>query len=156
SAQQVQIKTWLTNQQRDLESCKDVLHAVDDIEFASAKEPKTAVDLLTYRAMVLADRGQHRQVAETAERLLAIAPDAPVSPYNVACSYARCVPLVAPSKRTDELTSDQLDMRQLYVARAVAALAKAVERGFANLQQIEADTDLAAIRSTEGYREVVA
>src|SRR5262249_48934289 len=57
SAQQVQLKAWLANQQRDLESCKDVLRAVDDIGFASTKQPKYAGDLLTLRAMVLADRG---------------------------------------------------------------------------------------------------
>src|SRR5262249_21149317 len=137
-------------------SCKDVLRAVDDIGFASTKQPKYAGDLLTLRAMVLADRGLHVQVAETAEKLRATAPRDPVVLYNVACCYARSVALVASGKAAREPTSDQLGLRERYAQRAVAALTNAVQHGFKNLQQMEADVDLAAIRSTEGYRELVS
>jgi tetratricopeptide (TPR) repeat protein len=155
-AEQPLLKTWFTNQQQDLELCNGVLRAVEDIGYTQTKPPKLAVDLLTYRALVLADRGEHPGVAKTAEKLREIAPNNPDVLYKVACCYALSVRLVAPGKAGDQLTPDERTLRDQYGARAVAALTKAVDCGYKNLKQIETDARLAAIRSTDGYRQLVS
>jgi tetratricopeptide (TPR) repeat protein len=154
-ADQPHLKMWLTNQQRELESCRNVMRAIDDVEFAKTMPPKEAIKLLTFRALALADRGDHAQVAETAEILRRVAPQDPSTLYDIACCYALSVPLVAPKKTADQLTPDERTLRQQYTAHATAALAGAVERGFKDVQQLETDPDLAAIRATNDYRQLV-
>src|SRR5262249_6960728 len=154
-ADQPHLKMWLTNQQRELEMCQNVMRAIDDVEFAKSMPPKEAIKLLTFRALALADRGDHAQVAETAEMLRRVAPQDPSTLYNIACCYALSVPLVAPKKNADQLIPDERTLRQQYTGHATAALAGAVEHGFKDVQQLESDPDLAAIRDTDDYRQVV-
>jgi len=154
-ADQPQARGMLQLQRTNLASCKETIRSIDDLEYARTKPAKSAADLLIRRAQVLADRGQHAGVTETAEALRGILPGDPKALYNVACCYALCVPLVGPKPAPDQLTPDERALRRQYADRAVAALKEAVERGFKDLKLLESDSDLAAIRAREDYRELV-
>jgi predicted esterase len=67
------------------------------------------------------------------EVAVGIQQDNPIAWYNLACARA-----LARNK-----------------VGAVDALARSVDRGFRNLDQIESDADLESIRSLDGYREIV-
>jgi tetratricopeptide (TPR) repeat protein len=152
-----QLQRALHDHQRQLEFCKAAERAIDDVEFAVAQRPlELAATLLTTRATVLADKGQHVQAAQTAEKLRGLGPQNANILYDVACCYALCVPGVAPGKPAEQLTAEEKDLQQKYGARALEALTEAVERGFKNVRQMETDSDLAAIRTASEYQQLVA
>jgi serine/threonine protein kinase len=154
-ADQPVLQGWLRDQQGTLAFCQEVLRALDDLGYARTQPPKLAVALLTRRGLVLADRSRHSEAAETAASLHEFAPDNPIALYNVACIYARCVPLVAPANSAEGLSAAERALRDRYAANAIAALKESVERGFKDLKLLESDADLAAIRATDEYRQVV-
>jgi hypothetical protein len=71
-------------------------------------------------------------------------PTKPREFYNLASELALCARLVAAD------TPERLE----YIDQAVAMLRKAVTAGYKDLKTLEADPDLAAIRSHPGYTEI--
>jgi tetratricopeptide (TPR) repeat protein/tRNA A-37 threonylcarbamoyl transferase component Bud32 len=125
--------------------------AIEDLDFALAQPGALAHSLLVARARTLAGRGGHAAAAVTAEKLRALAPENESILYDVACCYALCAAGVAPAKGTDRLTPEQAATRARYVARALQDLAAAVQRGYKDVAHLEADADLAALRSEKEY-----
>jgi tetratricopeptide (TPR) repeat protein len=154
-ATQPQLQGLLRDCQSNLDFCNEVVRTVANLDHARTKPPNFAAQLLTQRAQVLADRGQHSQAAETAERLREVAPEDPVILYNIACCYARCMPLVAPKTPADQLAPEARALRTRYAERAIAALKESIKRGFKDVKLLESDSDLAAIRDTNDYRQVL-
>ena len=112
-------------------------------------------ELTFCRAASLAGRGRHAEAAATAEELRALASHDPSTLYDVARCYALCASGVAPAKAPDRLSPDQSRARKHYTARALAALAEALRRGFKDVRRMETDPDLAAIRTERQYRQLV-
>jgi serine/threonine protein kinase/tetratricopeptide (TPR) repeat protein len=146
---------WLRLYQREAAVCRGADRAIRDLNFALAQPPEQAAELLQIRSTVLAGRGQHVAAAQAAEKLRELAPQDFNNLYEVACCYALCVPGVAPGKRPDQLTPEESAARARYAARAVEALAEAVRRGYRDVGHIEADPDLATIRSDREYQKVI-
>ena len=145
----------LREAQREAAVCKGAERAIRDLDFALAQPPELASGLLQVRSTALAGRGQHVAAAEAARKLRDLAPQDFNNLYEVACCYALCVPAVAPGKRPEQLTPEESAARARYTACAVEALAEAARRGYRDVDHIEADPDLAAIRSDKGYQKVV-
>ena len=68
------------------------------------------------------------------ERLAALRPDDPLVHYNLACSYS--------------LTNQP--------GKSLAALKRATDLGYDDLEWLEGDDDLECIRPSEGYRAIIA
>src|SRR5262249_32126800 len=75
--------------------------------------------------------------------------------YNVACSYALCVPGVARGKQPDQLTAEETDLRRRYATQACAALNEAVQQGYKDVAHMQHDPDLEAIRQEGDYQKLV-
>jgi serine/threonine protein kinase/tetratricopeptide (TPR) repeat protein len=148
-------QSWLRLYQREAAVCKGADRAIRDLDFALAQPREQAAELLQIRSAVLAGRGQHVLAAAAAEKLRELAPQDFNNLYEVACCYALCIPGVAPGKSPDQLTPEESAARARYAARAVEALTEAVRRGYRDVGHIEADPDLAAIRSDKGYQKVI-
>jgi tetratricopeptide (TPR) repeat protein len=148
-------QAWLKNHRAQLAVCKAAERAIADLNFALAQPVAQALDLLTIRATVLAERGQHVQAAETAEKLRGLAPKDPNVLYNVACSYALCVPGVARGKKPDQLTAEEADLRRRYATHACAALNEAVRQGYKDVANMQHDPDLEAIRQEGDYQKLL-
>jgi serine/threonine protein kinase/tetratricopeptide (TPR) repeat protein len=152
---QPQYQAWMRHQQGKLAVCRGAERAIRDLDFALAQPPALAGELLQIRATALADRGQHALAAATAEKLRALAPRDGSNLYDVACLYALFVPAVAAGKKPDQLTPEEAAARAKYTRCAVETLTEAVRRGFKDVRRMEADPDLAAIRSAQGYQKLV-
>lgn len=105
-----------------------------EIEFYEglvSKSPTCAAALHVLGNLYTA-RGRYRDGLDIDLRLVALTPDDPVAHYNLACSYSRL-------ENTDE---------------AIAALARAVERGYRDLTWMRHDADLANVRRDPRYRAI--
>jgi tetratricopeptide (TPR) repeat protein len=150
-----QYQGWLGLERRKLAVCRKAERAIGDLAFALAQPKEQLPDLLLLRAAALAARGKHAAAAQTAEKLRELGPKDFHILYDVACCYGLCVSGVAHGKRPDRLTAEESAARATYAARCLDALAEAVRRGYKNVDQLEADPDLAAVRSEKGYRKLV-
>jgi tetratricopeptide (TPR) repeat protein/tRNA A-37 threonylcarbamoyl transferase component Bud32 len=147
-------RDWLPHEERCLAYCQR-LRAAEDLDFVLAQPPARAKELLVIRARSQADRGGHAAAAVTAEKLRTLDPEDGPTLYDVACCYAFCAAGVAPAKGTDRLTAEDSATRARYVARALQDLAAAVQRGYKDVAHMEADADLAALRSEKEYVRLV-
>jgi tetratricopeptide (TPR) repeat protein len=137
------------------EECRSALKAMDDINVALGEPPEKALALLINRAAGLARLGKPADAAATAEKMRELKPEDGANLYNVACCYALCVPAVGAGKPADQLTAEQKAARALYTARALKDLRAAADHGYRDVEKIESDPDLAALRPEAGYRALV-
>ena len=85
-------------------------------------------------AMSLSNLGESEKAREWNRRALAMEPDDPSVLYNIACAFAA-------ENQTEE---------------AVAALNKAIDKGFGHWKWIDHDPDLDCLRNEPGFREILA
>src|SRR5262249_34008021 len=149
-------QNWLRTQQQELSLCKAAIRAIDDLDFALAQPAARAKRLLVIRAAGVAARGRCADATATAEKLHALGPADSPTLYDVACCYALCAAGVAPGKAVDRLAPEESEARRRYTDRALQSLAEAVRRGYRDVDRMEADPDLAAVRSEREYQRLVA
>jgi tetratricopeptide (TPR) repeat protein len=149
-------QNWLREQQRKLPVCQKAARAVEDLDFALAQPAAEVPELLLLRSAALAGRGRHAPAALTAEKLRSVAPRDAAILYNVACCYGLCVAGVAAGKTPDQLTAAESVDRAKYLRRAIDTLREAVRRGYKDVQHLQTDPDLAALRSEQEYQTLVA
>jgi serine/threonine protein kinase len=81
--------------------------------------------------------------------------------YNLACNLALCVPLIGAREGSlgvndpEGLPKKHQLRRELYAARAVEALRKAVRAGFVNMEVLQSDPDLLAIRNRDDFDKLI-
>jgi serine/threonine protein kinase/tetratricopeptide (TPR) repeat protein len=85
------------------------------------------------------------------EGLLAAAPDLiPVDHYNLACIRARAIPLVG------RVPGEPPAERGRYEALAMETLRRAIARGYTDVSNMEADSDLDALRARDDFKSLIA
>jgi Tfp pilus assembly protein PilF len=84
-------------------------------------------------AAVYSQKHEHEQALKTLQNMIQIQPRNPDIQYNIACVYAK----------------------QGMQEKALLWLRRAVENGFRNIQVIENDPDLAAVRETEEFKRIL-
>ncbi|HEV3203082.1 MAG TPA: protein kinase, partial [Gemmataceae bacterium] len=143
--------------QKRLQTSKDAVQAIDDIDFAlSPQHPvEVACELMCYRASFLAGRGEHGRVAQTAERLRAFAPKRANTLYDVACCYSFAMAGLLKDKEPDQLTPEETALKERYAKFGVEALDEAVNLGYKDLSHILTDHDLTWLRREVGFKTVV-
>jgi tetratricopeptide (TPR) repeat protein len=81
--------------------------------------------------------------------------------YNLACNLALCIPLIGAREGSqgvndpDGLPKNHQVRREIYGARAVEALRKAVRGGFVNTESLQSDPDLLAIRNRDDFAKLI-
>ncbi len=105
---------------------------IDFLEKARRREPDSA-PVLEALGHAYTRRGRLDEGLEVDKRLARLKPEDPIVHYNLACSYA-----LVGSKE------DGLD-----------ALGRAIELGYDDLEHLEKDKDLDAIRNDERFEELV-
>ena len=105
-------------------------------------------------AATLIDLADHTASAATAVQLLQIAVDPPKDAYRAAGFLARCVSLAEKDTKIPE--AKRKELARNYGDQAVAALQKAVQKGYADVVHAKSDKDLDSIRSREDFKKLVA
>ncbi len=101
-------------------------------EAALAQEPNN-LDCLVQLGDVYSRRGLHEKGLQIDSRLTQLCPDEPTFHYNLACSYSVL-------GRCDE---------------SMCALANAIELGYDDFDQMKRDEDLANLRSSPRFEELL-
>ncbi len=133
---------------RPAEAIDALRRGIEEQALAHARAPSVAqykvyLDL-NHRDLAQALRKLNRpaEAAAEATRRSKLWADDPNQLYDVACELALCIPLAGSS------AADRID----YSERAMDALRKAVRLGWKDIAHIEADPDLAPLRSREDFR----
>jgi tetratricopeptide (TPR) repeat protein len=85
----------------------------------------------------------------------------PRNTYNLACNVALCIPLIGlkggsqDAIDTVKLSKDDQLRRQRYGDRAVDALRRATDGGFASAEYLQSDSDLDAIRDRNDFQDLM-
>ena len=114
-------------------------------ELTAAADPKVKMPQIGLM-LALARCGDHAEAAKIAQALVATPPQNEYIYVQSACGYA----LAADAAGRD----DQLKRR--YTQAAIECLRKAQERGWAEVQTLENDTDLEPIRNEPAFQAMVA
>lgn len=109
---------------------QDWTNAITAYQAITAAEPQN-VQAWYRLGYALQVSGQYTQAIEAYERMFAIRPN-PIAPYNIACAYAR------------------LNNKE----RAYEWLEKAIAQGFAQIQTLASDEDLASLRGEARFEAI--
>ena len=82
---------------------------------------------------------------EIREKLLAAKALESGDMYDMACSYALCIPL-----------TDKSDMKEQYAVQAIELLRQAAAGGFKDVDHMKKDSDLDALRQRDDFKKFVA
>jgi eukaryotic-like serine/threonine-protein kinase len=126
---------------RDAESLKD-WDRVLELNAAPAYEPLFRRN----RALSLAHAGVHAKAVAEANALAEATGVAGNTLYDMACVCALSAGAV----------KEQAKLQERYGARAVDLLRQAIAKGFRNVQQINKDSDLDAVRRREDFKQLIA
>ena len=108
--------------------------AVEQFKLAITRHPKSiGIDALYSLAKLHADQGHYETAISFMKQAISFQPLKPSHYYNIACLYA------------------QQDIPD----KALAWLKKALDRGYANWNQIQTDEDLESIRNTKEFRKLI-
>jgi serine/threonine protein kinase/tetratricopeptide (TPR) repeat protein len=81
--------------------------------------------------------------------------------YNLACNLALCIPLIGAKEGSkgvldpDAGSKSDRKRRQTYADRAMEVLRRAVRGGFQNIEILQSDPDLLAIRSRDDFQQII-
>jgi hypothetical protein len=110
-------------------------------------------DVWLFRANVLAERGDHARATDEAEAVARQEGLGQINHYNIACVFAQSS---AAAEHDGKLApADRTRLKAQYAGRAIEFLRRAVARGFENVAALKGDSDLAALRSREDFRQLV-
>jgi predicted esterase/Tfp pilus assembly protein PilF len=123
----------------DQERYKSLLQKLDVATTPDPERPTSAEDAqrevlrLTQQLIQAAEKGDNEKALALARQAVEVAPDAPLTHYNLACMYAR---LERSGPAQDHLK-------------------RAIELGFRDVRHIESDSDLDNIRETPEYKTII-
>jgi hypothetical protein len=146
---------WTKLFESNIATCKSVLAALADPNYALAQPGDLARSLLLLRCQVLARRARHVEAAATAAKIRELAGKDGATLYDAARAYAFCAAGVGAGKRLDQFTTQEKARQDGYARRAVQVLEEAVKNGYRNLANIKKDQDLNPLRSREDFKKLL-
>jgi tetratricopeptide (TPR) repeat protein len=97
---------------------------------------------------------EHAAAAETAGQFLDLAVELPRDAYTAACLLAGCARLAAQDERLPE--GKRQELAATYGDRALAALRRAIERGFTDVARMKEDSSLEPLHPREDFQKLLA
>ena len=96
--------------------------------------------------------GDAQAALESARSLESLPEGNPIADYNTACYMSRCLGVIQDAQWPD---GKRVKIAQAYGDRAVAALRRALERGYRNVNLIRKDPDLDPLRSRPDFQALL-
>jgi tetratricopeptide (TPR) repeat protein len=125
-----------------------------DLAAARSRRPGEAARLLRIRAGVLAGLGRPAELVAVAEALLAIESDHAEDLYQLGRSLAWCGGRIDENKWPAQSQEERSTLRTRLGDRAVALIARAVDRGLSFPHRLDDDDFLSPIRHDRGFRRI--
>jgi len=115
-------------------------------------DPKNAqrkVELM----LVYARLAKHREAAKLAQELIDFAPNHPGKLFAAACGLALCSSHSVSQSQSN--SAEDQELRRGYADKALATLRQAIARGYKDIQSLQTNPDLDALRSSNGYNQIL-
>jgi tetratricopeptide (TPR) repeat protein len=137
--------------------CKAAPNVVEDPSVVRSQPLDVTIGLLRLRCKRLAELGRFDDLAATAEMLRSYREGEWEEQYHLACALALCVRYFDDSRASGSSGGGRSQLRTRFADEAVAALARAVDRGFqeTHTHLLEVDHDLAPLRDYPGFHALV-
>jgi len=167
--------------QQQIKKCEHDLVAVGDWDELLRQPADLLPALITTRCTLLARQNRTVDISQAAAKLQELASAAKPKAtgiaalfagsasrrhdllYNAASGYGLCVKLasgwdgrgVFPPDPTPKLTTEQRAERDRHIAAALACLKTAIEAGYDNFEQMQQDSDLAALHELSEFKALI-
>jgi tetratricopeptide (TPR) repeat protein/tRNA A-37 threonylcarbamoyl transferase component Bud32 len=129
---------------------------IREATYREHKEKKILdVPTRTTLMLTLARCGEHRRAVELAEEVRPLA-DARVLAEEVGTAYGICMAAVQGDRTSDQLPSEERELRDRYRDLAVAAVKAGAAKGYANLLFLEGDPDMEPLLALPEFRAWLA
>jgi serine/threonine-protein kinase len=119
---------------------------------------KTDPSSAAHRAGIMLAQARLGRHAEAAQAALEIAEDGTKDPsmlFRAACGYALCIDGTVHGKSAGAITAADREQQKEYADASLAALAQAVELGYADVVALEMDPDLSSLHGYPSYQELL-
>jgi serine/threonine protein kinase len=119
-------------------------------------EAKKGVTRMEYNSLMLtlAWCGQHERAARMAAEVKKGA-SPKILAEDVGATYGICMASVGADKKSDELTSQEQQLRSQYLALAIDAVRSAFSRGYDGFYYLERDPDFQPMRGVPAYEQLL-
>jgi tetratricopeptide (TPR) repeat protein len=108
---------------------------------------------LAFKGVALTKVGEHIAAAQLVPKLLEVFPNEANTSYNAACILAQCASEAAKDTRLSP--EKQQEMARQYAERAMKLLRQAVQEGYHDVQSLQEDPDLNALRGREEFKQLL-
>lgn len=139
----------------EIRDCESVSVALGDLGAVRSRPPGEAIRLLLVRARTRASQGQLAEVVAALEALCRLESEQAGDLFEQARCLAEAAGCLDDVRWPGIPAPDRHTLRTRCHDRALAVLARAVERGFDDLERLETDIALAGLRRTPAYRDLV-
>ena len=142
--------------EQEIAFCAAAPRILDDPSVVRSQLPIVAVDLLRLRARTLAERNRLTELAATIETLCGYEEGDWEAQYHLTRTLAHCMRYLEDGRPPGITSEAWSNLRRRCADRALAALSRAVERGYRDANQLEVENELTPIRELPGFQTLVA
>ena len=136
----------LAQAEEELEFCRAVPDALKDPNWALQQPPTACQDLLIIRVCLLTQQGRVAEANKAADLVDALKPASVADCCSLAHFLSGDLAGLTAGKEPEAFTDAERAMRRRLVDQALAALNRAADLGFHDVDQLRADGDLWVLR----------
>jgi tetratricopeptide (TPR) repeat protein len=141
--------------EREIAYCSAAPRILENPTTARSTVPYVTIKLLLLRARRLAERSRIAEMTDTARKLCAFEDGDGSDQFTLARALATCVRYLENDPLQGLSDRERSDLKRRCTDRAVAALSRALDKGFTDLFDLNATVDMDPIRGDPGFQELV-
>lgn len=142
---------WVDGWEAAQKNYRECLKMAKDRAEKNPNNPSAKILLMN----TLARCGEHIQAAAIAEEVRKIAPNDAGMLEQIGCCYSLCGPAVAQGRVESKLTPAERELQVQYHAKAMQAIARAIELGYSDLDTLRVDPDLKPMQADPEYSKLL-
>ena len=141
--------------EHELAYCSAAPRILEDPSAVHSRFAYVTIKLLLLRVRRLAEQSRFAEMAETARELCVLEEGDSNEQYTLARALAACVRYLESDPLPGLSGRDRSDLKRRCIDRAVAALGRAIEKGFPDLFLLNVHFDMNSIREAPGFQALL-
>jgi tetratricopeptide (TPR) repeat protein len=141
--------------EREIAYCSAAPRILEDPTAARSRFTYVTIKLCLLRVKRLAEQSRFAEMADSARTLCALEEGDGDDQYTLARALAACVGYLENDQLQRLSGRERSDLKRRCTDRAVAALGRAFDKGFADLLQLNVQVDMDPIRGDPGFQALV-
>ncbi len=141
--------------EREIAYCSAAPRILEDPTATRSTVPYVTIKLLLLRVIRLAEQSRFAEMADTARKLCVLEDGDGNDQFTLARALATCVGYLENDRLRALSEPERSDLKRRCTDRAVAALSRALDKGFTDLFDLNATIDMDPIRGDPGFQALV-